>query len=119
MQLSAATYFLGMNIERDSQARTLKLSQERLTTDLVNSYGMMDGKTRSTPLSTSTKLTKATEENLLDKDTYTYSQLVGSLLYLATCTSCKPWEHWQGTWPIQAQSIAQQPRGFCSTWHAL
>lgn len=84
--LGPATYFLGMNIERDRQARSLKLTQERLTTDLVDSYGMKEGKTRSTPLSTSIKLTKATESNLLDKDIYTYSHLVGSLLYLATCT---------------------------------
>ena len=84
--LSTATYFLGMNIERDRQARTLKLTQEHLTSELVNSYGMKEGKIRSTPLSTSIKLTKATEENLLDKDTHTYSHLVGSLLYLATCT---------------------------------
>ena len=84
--LGEATYFLGMNIERDRQARTLKLSQERLASDLVNSYGMKESKIKSTPLSTSIKLTKAIEENLLDKDTYTYSHLVGSLLYLATCT---------------------------------
>ena len=47
---------------------------------------MMEGKTKSTPLSIDIRLTKATEDNLLDKQAYSYSELVGSLLYLSVCT---------------------------------
>lgn len=37
-------------------------------------------------MNSSIKLTQAEEGNILDKDTYRYSELVGSLLYLSVCT---------------------------------
>ncbi len=84
--LGEAKYFLGMSLDRDRQARTLKMSQERLATELVSRYGMKDGKMKSAPMSPSVRLVQATEENMLDKDAYKYSELVGSLLYLSVCT---------------------------------
>ena len=82
--LGAATCFLGMDIYRDRQARTITLSQRRLTNDLLNKYGMEECKPLLTPLSTSAKLTKSGE--LLDTGTHPYSQLIGSLMYLSVCT---------------------------------
>ena len=84
--LGEAKYFLGMSLDRDRQAKTLKMRQERLSTELVNRYGMKESKTKSVPMSTSTKLEPATEDNLLDREAYPYSELVGSLLYLSVCT---------------------------------
>ena len=72
--------------DRNRQARTLKMTQERLATELVSRYGMKEGKTKSVPMITSVKLVQATEGNMLDKEAYRYSELVGSLLYLSVCT---------------------------------
>ena len=37
-------------------------------------------------MATTTKLEPATEDNILDKESFRYSELVGSLLYLSVCT---------------------------------
>ena len=84
--LGEAKYFLGISLDRDRQARTLKMTQERLATELVGKYGMKDSKVKSIPISPSIRLLKATEGNTLDKDAYRFSELVGSLLYLSVCT---------------------------------
>ena len=74
-----------MCIVRDRAARTIKLTQKRLTAQLVDIYGLKDCKSKTVPLSTSLQLTKADGE-YLDKDTYTYTHLIGSVLYLSVCT---------------------------------
>ena len=84
--LGEAKYFLGMSLDRNRQAKTLKMSQERLATELVHKHGLKEGKTKSVPMSTSIKLVQAGEDKLLDKEHYHYSELVGSLLYLSVCT---------------------------------
>lgn len=47
---------------------------------------MKESKTKSVPMSTSIKLEQVTEDNLLDREAFQYSELVGSLLYLSVCT---------------------------------
>ena len=84
--LGDAKYFLGMSLVRNRQARTLKMTQERLATELVSRYGMKEGKIKTTPMSPSIRLVQATKDNMLDKGAYTLSELVGSLLYLSVCT---------------------------------
>jgi hypothetical protein len=73
-----------MSIVRDRDNRTIKLAQERLTSDLLSKYGMLEAKALSTPLSPSIKLTKEGEP--LDREIYGYSQLIGSLMHLSVCT---------------------------------
>lgn len=51
----------------------------------MEEYGLGDCKGKTVALSTSVHLTKADGE-LLDKETYIYTHLVGSLLYLSVCT---------------------------------
>ena len=51
--LGEAQYFLGMSLDRDRQARTLKMTQERLATELVHTHGLKEGRTKSVPMSTS------------------------------------------------------------------
>jgi hypothetical protein len=77
--------YLGMKIVRDRGSRIIKLSQGLMTKNLVEKYGMEDSKTKSTPLGLNIKLT-ADEGEPLDTDIYPYSQLVGSMMYLAVCT---------------------------------
>lgn len=82
--LGDASYFLGWEIKRDRAKRTLKVSQTKMTTNLIIKYGMDNAKTKTTPLSPANKLTKQGEP--LDTSTYGYSELIGSLLYLSVCT---------------------------------
>ncbi|GAQ93627.1 hypothetical protein KFL_017300010 [Klebsormidium nitens] len=56
--LGEATYFLEMELTRDREARTLKLTQKKLTGELVGRYGLADARARSVPLGTGDKLTK-------------------------------------------------------------
>jgi hypothetical protein len=83
--LGEAKTFLGMTITRDRANRTLKLDQERMTTQLITKYGLSDAKIKSIPLSPSTKLSKD-EGEPLSTSAYDYGNLIGSLLYLSVCT---------------------------------
>jgi hypothetical protein len=82
--LGDATYFLGMHIARNRAARIIKLSQEQLTLNLLEKFSMSDAKPRRTPIPTGTRLTA--EGDRLDTALFPYGALVGSLLYLASCT---------------------------------
>lgn len=82
--MGEATCFLGMDIQRDRNARTITLTQHRLISDVLHKYGLEESKPLLTPLSTATKLTKDGES--LDTSTYGYSQLIGSLMYISVCT---------------------------------
>jgi len=82
--LGEAAYFLGWEIKRDRVKKTIKVTQQRMTTDLVNKYGMRNVKPWTTPMSLALKMTKNGEE--LNTNVNPYSELVGSLLNLSMCT---------------------------------
>ena len=107
--MGEASTFLGMDIHRDRAARTIALTQNRLTRDLISKFGMEECKPLSVPLSPATKLTKNGEP--LDTNIYGYSQLVGSLMYLSVCTR-----------PDIAQAVGALARYMAnptvSHWHA-
>ena len=79
--LGPAAAFLGMSIERDRAARTIKLAQSNMVGELVAKYGLADAAPKGVPLSPTTQLTKS-GSTPLDTSAHTYSALVGSLLYL-------------------------------------
>lgn len=54
------------------------MRQERLATELVHKRGVKEGKSKSIPMSTPTKLVQAQEDNLLDQQEYLYSELVAA-----------------------------------------
>jgi hypothetical protein len=83
--LGEAKLFVGISIDRDRTAGTIKISQRRLVDVLLTKFGMDECKSRATPLEPGTQLTKD-ESNLLDKGQYPYAELIGSLIYLAVCT---------------------------------
>ena len=56
-----------------------------MAAQLVSKYGLDDAKPRGVPLSKSIELSRDTGE-ALDKDVYTYTNLVGSMLYMSVCT---------------------------------
>ena len=74
-ELGEATFFLAMHILRDRASRTIKLTQKRLTAQLVDTYGLNDCKGKTVPLSTSLQLTKADGEYL---DNYVRSPYIHS-----------------------------------------
>ena len=82
--LGDASYFLGMRITHDSRSRTLTVSQQRYASELVTKYGLNDAIPRTTPMNTAIKLVREGEP--LDTARYSYSSVVGELLYLAVCT---------------------------------
>jgi transposase InsO family protein len=77
--------YLGMKIARDRGSRTIKLSQGLMIKNMIDKYGLEDGKTRTVPIGLNIKLA-AEEGEPLDTSKYPYSQLVGSMMYLAVCT---------------------------------
>jgi hypothetical protein len=83
--LGEARFFLGMEIVRDRAAGVIKLSQTKSIMDAVTRFGVGEAKVTRTPLSVSTQLTK-TGSKPVDKTQVPYMELVGTLLYLASCT---------------------------------
>lgn len=78
------SFALGLEIQRDRSARTLKLSQRLLTEDLLEEFGMAEAKPRSTPFPPGCHPSKAGADPLPPDSRY--AEVVGSLLYLATVT---------------------------------
>ena len=96
--LGAAKFFLGMEIERDRTNRTLKLSQKRLTAELLEKYKSEVTGVASTPATPGVRLNREDGE-FLDTSHHSYAELVGSLLYLSVCTR-----------PDISQAVAQLSR---------
>lgn len=82
--LGPAAFFLGIDIIRDRTTKTIKLTQTRHTVDLLSKFSMQESKPFDTPSSTAIKLTADGEP--LDTEEHTYSTLIGSLMYLSSCT---------------------------------
>jgi hypothetical protein len=83
--LGEITSFLGIYITRDRSKKELKIDQKGMISDIIKQFGMEDAKAKTTPMSTSLKLTKD-EGDALDKEKYPYSTLVGKLMFLAVAT---------------------------------
>jgi hypothetical protein len=83
--LGEASLFLGMTITRDRINRTLRLGQDRMVSDIISKFGLENAKPKNLPLSTSEVLSKTIGEPL-DKTQYPYSTVIGTLLYLSSCT---------------------------------
>ena len=83
--LGEITSFLGINISRNRATKELKIDQNGMIKDIIKQFGMEDAKSKSTPMSTSLKLTKD-EGDTLDKEKYPYGTLVGKLMFLAVAT---------------------------------
>jgi hypothetical protein len=83
--LGDAEMYLGINISRDRENKTLKIDQERMIKEIVAKYGQEGAKNKATPLNGSIKLAKD-EGEPLDTERYPYAALVGSLLYVSVCT---------------------------------
>jgi hypothetical protein len=82
--LGPATYFLRMELSHDGEAQSLKLTQKKLTGELISQYGLANARMRLVPQVAREKFRKEGEP--LDTVRFLYSECVGSLLYLSVCT---------------------------------
>ncbi|KAF8056151.1 Retrovirus-related Pol polyprotein from transposon TNT 1-94 [Scenedesmus sp. PABB004] len=80
--LGPVTCFLGILIERDRARRTLKISQARLISAILEKFELSDAKPRVLPLSPAARLSAA-DGDALDTAKFNYSALIGSIMYLA------------------------------------
>lgn len=83
--LGEAEMFLGLRIERDMAAGTMKLSQQGYVEAVLKRFGMELCKPASTPMEAGLQLPKGSESGHLDKP---YRELIGCLTYLMT--TCRP-----------------------------
>lgn len=83
--LGDVTSFLGINISRDRANREIKLDQSGMIKTIIQQFKLEEARTRSTPLSLSTKLSKNEGEEL-DKTAFPYATLVGKLMFLTVAT---------------------------------
>jgi hypothetical protein len=83
--LGEITSFLGINITRDRQSRTIKIDQSGMIESIVQQFGLDEAKTKTTPLSPAIKLSK-NEGEPLDKEKFPYGTLVGKLMFLTVAT---------------------------------
>jgi hypothetical protein len=79
-------YFLGMSITRDRTAGTITLSQPQLIKELLRDFRMEDCQPAPVPLSPGLRLRAGQGEPLGPAEVTEYQRLVGSLMYISTCT---------------------------------
>lgn len=84
--LGEARVFLGMEIERDRAARTLKLSQTNYISNLAARFEATDTVPTSVPLSPGFELFPKVPGEQLDHSSFPYQSLLGGLLYASTGT---------------------------------
>ena len=81
---------LGMRVERRRNIRELEITQERYINDILRRFQMEDCKTSRTPLPNgivlSAEMCPTTSEEVAAMKEKPYKELVGSLMYLTTCT---------------------------------
>ena len=83
--LGELSYFLGMSIVQKQEEKVTWMGQPTYTQKLLTKTGMNDCKPVKTPVDPGHRLVKASEdEEALDQPLY--QSVVGSLMYLATCT---------------------------------
>ena len=107
--LGEASYFLGMEINRDKDANTIHLQQGAYIKKVLERFDMADCAPMRTPFPTGIKLPLGAEGNY-NKSFPEYASAVGSLMYLMVCTrpdlafavgavsrfmSCPVEEHWE------------------------
>src|SRR5437667_6018079 len=93
--LGELKYFLGIQVHRDRERKIIHINQSRYNRTILERYGMQNSKPASVPLSTGTRLVKATTMDVLT-DQKEYQSIIGSLMYAMLATR-----------PDLAQSIQQ------------
>jgi transposase InsO family protein len=76
---------VGLEVQRNREQRTLKISLTKYTKDIIENFGMAECNAMGTPMLPNTKLVLDKSKESLDKAmSAEYRRLAGSLLYLAS-----------------------------------
>ena len=86
--LGEATEYLGLKIERDRKARTLKISAPKHVEALLAKYGLQQAKGKDVPISPGADVGRRRPEEPPLAHHSLYMEAVGSLLYIAG--TCRP-----------------------------
>lgn len=84
--LGPAGVFLGMQIVRDREQRVLTLSQHNHIVQMLNTHRMQDCNPVCTPMDPGILLDRDHAGPALDTAKYSYSSIIGGLLYVSVCT---------------------------------
>ena len=88
--LGAAKQILGMRIKRDTNSRTLLLSQDKYINKVLSRFNMQNAKVVITPLGVHFRLSieqsPKTEEERAYMAKVPYASAIGSLMYVMVCT---------------------------------
>uniref|UniRef100_H3G9W5 Reverse transcriptase Ty1/copia-type domain-containing protein n=1 Tax=Phytophthora ramorum TaxID=164328 RepID=H3G9W5_PHYRM len=84
-ELGELKYCLGIEIDRNREDKTILMNQRAYIKRLAEKFGVDKCKAVHTPADCNSKLVKMSEEEAFVAK-YPYRELVGALMYLATCT---------------------------------
>ena len=84
-ELGEPRFILGIEVTRDRSARTITLSQRGYILQLAERFRMMNAKPVYLPADANSRLTRAKDDALYITNV-PYRELVGSLMYIVTCT---------------------------------
>jgi len=84
-EMGEPSYFLGMHIQRDVAAGVLRLGQRQYAMEVLARFNMANSNAARLPMPVGARLQKDGKE-LDTQGKARYQELVGCLLYLATCT---------------------------------
>jgi hypothetical protein len=76
---------LGLQVSRDRDLKTLRISQEPYVQDLITKLGLNNAKPLSTPITDRESITKARKDEELTDQTR-YQELIGSLIWISQRT---------------------------------
>nr|GEW04133.1 hypothetical protein [Tanacetum cinerariifolium] len=72
------TFFLGLQVKQKQDG--IFISQDKYVAEILRKFGLIDGKSASTPFDTEKPLLK--DHNGKDVDVHTYKSMIGTLMYL-------------------------------------
>jgi hypothetical protein len=79
------TQVLGMKVERDRKAGTIKISQPKLIKSILEEFGMWDAKPMCVPFNVQLRKDgDGDDDELLDPNDFQYPKAVGALIHLLT-----------------------------------
>jgi transposase InsO family protein len=80
-KLGDVEYFLGSEVIRDREKKTIIITQRKYAKSIVEMAGQADAKVRSTPVDANMRLSKEGDD--LMKDNSKYAEILGMLMYLS------------------------------------
>ena len=84
--LGDVDFFLGWEVDYKREQGVVKISQQRYALDVVEKFGLQNATAAPTPMSNSAVLLPAGEESNALPCAQKYQEIVGSLMYLSSCS---------------------------------